>query len=159
MLAALLLTACALPQETQKIEPPSAEFVTAFETAKKENRRVLVIRTLEDDKVHAELQQLFRNRAISRELLYEYVKLPMDWEAADGNTDLLQVYPAEGHMLASMSLEELRLESGKLDGDKLLAFLKEHETEPWDAMEILETARLKAIAEKKNLFIDLSAPW
>lgn len=158
MITTLLLACCALPQ-SQKIENPGVEFITAFETAKTENRRVLVIRTLADEKVNVEVKELFKNHAISRELLYEYAKLNMDWEPEGDNQDLLQVYPAEGAMLASMSLKELRLESGVLDGEKLLSFLKKHEAEPWDAIEILKTARLRALKEKKHLFIDLSAPW
>ena len=158
MLTTLLLTCCAVAQ-SPKIEIPSAEFVSAFETAKTENRRVLVIRTMGDEAVNADLKELFKNRAISRELLYEYAKLNMDWDPESGHKDLLQIYPAEGAMLASLSLEDLRLESGKLDGEKLLSFLKKHEAEPWDAMEVLKTARLRAIKDKKRLFIDLSAPW
>ncbi|MCP4093963.1 MAG: hypothetical protein GY747_10990 [Planctomycetes bacterium] len=158
MIATLLLSACALAQSPH-VQTPSQEMVTAFETAKNENRRVLVIQTLADENANAEVKQLFKNRAVSRKVLYEYAKLSLDWEPEGGNTDLLQIFPAEGAMLASMSLKELRLESGKLDGEKLLSFLTEHEAEPWDAMDILETARLKAIKENKNLFIDLSAPW
>ena len=158
MIATLLLSACALAQSPH-VQNPSQEFITAFETAKTENRRVLVIQTLADEKVNAAVKELFKNRATSRELLYEYAKLQVPLDSEGSNSDLFQIYPAEGAMLASLSLKELRLESGTLDGEKLLSFLKKHEAEPWDAMEVLETARLRAIKEKKRLFIDLSAPW
>jgi hypothetical protein len=72
---------------------------------------------------------------------------------------LLEIYPAEGAMLGSLSVEQLRDEEGHLSASALMAFLQKHEATPWNAMKVLEAARLEAVKSNKRLFVHLGAPW
>lgn len=158
MFTTLILSACAFAQSPH-VAPVSPEYLHAFEVAKVENRRVLLIHETADAKVNEELSKLLKSRKIGRELMYEYAKLRISLEDAKPNAAVLEIYPAEGAMLASISVEQLRNEEGHLNAAALMAFLQKHEATPWNAMTVLETARLEAVKSNKRLFVHLGAPW
>ena len=159
MLTSLLLATYALLQA--EAEPAFAE-TTAFQEAAKENRRVLLIFSSPDAKQAAAQSAVLEPRAVKRQLQYEYVQLDRSEEPAHPNPDLrlaFMILAADGEELAKLSFDTLRKADGTPDPDRFLQVLKDHQTEPWDAMEVLEAARLKAQGEKKNLLVGLGAPW
>lgn len=158
MLTTLILSACAFAQSPHVVSVPP-EFAHAFEVAKVENRRVLFIHQMADANLNEELNKLLKSRKIGRELMYEYAKLPVSLEDAKPSAALLEIYPAEGAMLASLSVEQLRNEEGNLDATVLMAFLQKHEATPWNALTVLQAARLEAVNSNKRLFVHLGAPW
>lgn len=145
--------------QSPHVAPLPQEFVHAFEVAKVENRRVLFIHQTADAKLNEELKKLLKSRKVGRELMYEYAKLSVSLEDAKPNAALLEIYPAEGEMLASLSVEQLRNEEGKLDAAVLMTFLQKFEATPWHALKVLETARLEAVNTNRRLFVHLGAPW
>jgi len=158
MFATLLLTACALAQSLPG-SSPTAEVAKAFALAKAENRRVLIIQEKADPAVNAALAALLKSSKIGRELMYEYAKVTVASDSEAAIPALLQIFPAEGALLACLSEAELRNQAGELDAAILLQFLQRHKAEPWDALEVLKTARLEAVKTNKRLFVHLGAPW
>ena len=120
---------------------------------------MLLIPTLADADANQEIDKLLKSRQLSRELLYEYAKVKVPLDPEGGAQGVFEIYPPKGLKLGSLSLDELRNDEGKLDGEVMLKFLKAHEAEPWDALEVLEKARLKAATSNKRLFVHLGAPW
>jgi|FLOH01.1.fsa_nt_gi hypothetical protein len=158
MIATLLLATCALAQNPPSPNP-SAEVAKAFALAKAENRRVLLIQEDADPAVNTALSALLKSSKIGRELMYEYAKVTVASDSETAKPALLQIFRAEGAVLASLPEAELRNQAGELDAAILLQFLQTHEAEPWDALEVLKTARLEAVKTNKRLFVHLGAPW
>lgn len=165
MLATLLLTAVVIPQE---IEPgpgdtmPPFQVTPPFKLAAKDNRRVLFLVPPLSEGQEILQKGILEPRSIKRLLQYEYVleeitSRPFPPEASRRPAFL--IYSADGEELGSFTFAETVDLPQQPAEENFLAFLKEHQTEPWDAMEVLESARKRAAAEKKRLLVNLGAPW
>lgn len=122
------------------------------------------------------LHDLFKSdKEIARELLYEYVVVPIDVDRVDGkphNKAVIEKYgnPVKHGLPVLVILDEdgkqlHTQDTGKLEeGDhhvpaKVLEVLKKWQATPPTADEVLAAALEKAKAEKKAVFLDFSAPW
>lgn len=183
--AAILLGPAALAQNTPAAKPAKrsiypqaddarARLDAALAEAKATNTRVLV--QWGDDwcgwclKLHDLCGQ---DRAIARELLYEYEVVLVPVGRFDRNLDLanslgadfkssgvpfLTVLDADGNSLAQQ--ETGSLEDGpNHDPAKVLAFLKSHEAAPRSAISVRDAALEQAKQSDRVVMLDFSAPW
>lgn len=149
------------------------QLAAALAVARKKNQRVLVQWGANWCGWCIKLADLFRSdRAIARQLLYEYRVVHVDVGRFDKNLELakrlgadlqrglpfLTVLDAEGRPLAQQ--ETGSLEAGeKHDPAKLLAFLEQHRAPALNAAKVLAGARARAKEEQKRLLVAFEAPW
>ena len=120
------------------------QIATALADAKKENKRVLIQWGANWCGWCTILDKHFKtNRAVARELLYEYNVIHVDIGRFDKHLDIasklkadfkaqgvpyLTVLDADGKVLANQETGSLEVEGKPLhDGEKVLAFLEQHE--------------------------------
>jgi thiol:disulfide interchange protein len=155
------------------------QIAAALAKAGRENRRVLVQWGANWCGWCHLLHEKFKSdKALARELLYEYDLVLVDigkWDknmelAASYGADLkaagvpyLTVLDADGKVLANQDTGALEAKSsdGKPghDGAKVLAFLKAHEATPWAADDVLQKGLAAAQAKNKAVFLHFGAPW
>ncbi len=152
------------------------QIATALAEAKKENKRVLIQWGANWCGWCTILDKHFKtNRAVARELLYEYNVIHVDVGRFDKHLDIasklkadfkgqgvpyLTVLDADGKVLANQDTGSLEVEDKPLhDGEKVLAFLKQHEAPQLNASRVLSEAIAKAKSEDKRVFLHFGAPW
>ncbi|MBK8267452.1 MAG: thioredoxin family protein [Planctomycetes bacterium] len=122
------------------------------------------------------LHDLFaKDKAVARELLYEYVVVHIDVDKVDGKTHnaavvekygdptkhglpVLVVLDEDGNQLTTQETGSLE-EGDHHDPAKVLTFLKKWHATPPTADELLSGGLKRAKAESKAVFVDFSAPW
>jgi thiol-disulfide isomerase/thioredoxin len=155
-----------------------AQVAAAVAKAKKENRRVLVQWGANwCGWCHLLHEKFASDRAIARELMYEYDLVLVDVGRFDKNLDLasglgadlkanglpfLTVLDGEGKPLANQetgSLESKDSPTPGHDSAKVLEFLKKHRATPLQADAVLAAGRERARAEGRLVFLHFGAPW
>jgi thiol-disulfide isomerase/thioredoxin len=151
-----------------------ADIAAALARAKANNRRVLLQWGANWCGWCYKLDDCFtKDRDVRRKLLYEYDVVHVDVGKVDKNQDLAKRYGADlaggglpyltvldgaGEVLANQ--ETGSLEEGKLhDPKKVLAFLEQHQAEPWDADELLAAALADVREKDLRLLVTFGAPW
>lgn len=153
------------------------QIAAALARAKREDKRVLVqwganwcgwcnllAATMKDDK------------AIAKEVLYEYEVVKIDVGRFDKHVDLAKKYgaaieggipfltflDADGKVLANQetgSLVDKTADAQRHDAAKVLELLKKHEAPRVEAAKLREAAFARAKAEGKRVFLHYGAPW
>lgn len=149
----------------------------ALAKAARENQRVLIQWGGNWCGWCIKLHGTFKNdRAIARELMYEYVVVNVDIGRFDKNLNLMEKYGADtkagvpyltlldgaGKVVANQETGALESkEAGKAEHDTkaVLAFLKKHQAEPLAASSVLDNALSRARGENKRVFLHFGAPW
>lgn len=155
----------------------SKQIAEALAKAAGENQRVLIQWGGNWCPWCIKLHSLFKNdKAIARELLYEYVVVNVDIGRFNKNLDLAEKYKADiksgvpyltlldakGNVVVNQETGALESkEPGKAEHDPrvVLEFLKKHQAEPLVASSVLENALSTARAENKRVFLHFGAPW
>jgi len=152
------------------------QIADALAKARKENRRVLLQWGGNWCGWCIKLHELGRaDKDIVRELLYEYVQVPIDIGHWDKHLDLAAKYGADpkahgvpfltvldedGKPLVQQDSNELEVQgSDHHDPAKVLAFLKKNQAAPVKADDLLAGALARAKAEQKRLYTHFGAPW
>lgn len=161
------------------------QIAAALKKAKKENRRVLIQWGFNTCSWCQMMHKTFiTDRAIAKELMYEYDLVHIDAGAKGKNMELaasygadlkthgfpyLTVLDADGKPLANQETASLEIkqangesvigEGAGHDPAKLLAFMKTNEAKPLIADSVLADARAQAKAEGKKIFLHFGAPW
>ncbi len=171
----------AKPQPTEKVYDEAADagkqIEAALAKAAKENQRVLIQWGGNWCPWCIKLHATFKNdKAIARELLYEYVVVNVDIGRFNKNLDLVEKYKADiksgvpyltlldakGNVVVNQETGALESkEPGKAEHDTraVLEFLKKHQAEPRAASNVLENALSTARADNKRVFLHFGAPW
>lgn len=158
-----------------------AEIAAALARAKKENRRVLIQWGANWCGWCHLLHSTFKSdQSIKKELLYEYDLVLVDIGRFDKNMDLageykadiksgvpyLTVLDADGKPIANQETGSLELpakegskEYSGHDPAKVLAFLKQHESTPLKADDVLASGLARAREQGKCVFLHFGAPW
>ncbi|MFM1870634.1 MAG: hypothetical protein RL398_56 [Planctomycetota bacterium] len=160
-LAALWCAGWAMAQDpAPKAEPKwPAPVVDALATAKQKNKRVLVVWPGEGD-AGAALTKALKGRALSRQLLYEFVQAPLAKadEAALVGLDAapgLVALAADGKRLAAWTSKDL----DPLDAEKLSKALEPLHAAPLDGQALFDAALATAKKEQKRVLVHFDAPW
>lgn len=129
--------------------------------AQKENRTLLVIAQSADEAHKAGVQKLLKDSSIRRELQYEFVIAYRPGPARPGDTakTSFTFWNNSGKANTNFTYADLLMDNGEPNAQKFLTLLKQNESTPWDALKVLESARLTAVKENKRLLIHLGAPW
>lgn len=161
------------------------QIAAALKSAKKENRRVLIQWGFNTCHWCQLMHKTFTtDRAIMKELQYEYDLVHIDAGANGKNMDLaasygadlkthgfpyLTVLDADGKPLANQETSSLEIKDEKgesvlgsgsgHDPAKLLKFMKANEAKPLIADSVLADARTQAKASGKKVFVHFGAPW
>jgi thiol:disulfide interchange protein len=149
------------------------QIAEALAKAKKHNRRVLIQWGANWCGWCIKLHDVFKSdKAIAKKLQNEYDVVFVDIGKADKNLELVKKYGAtleEGvpylTVLDADGKPVTNQETGSLekganhDPEKVLAFLKKHETVKTPAPELLETALARAKKDNKLVFLHYGAPW
>lgn len=168
-------------QPTEKVYDESADagkqIETALAQAAKENQRVLIQWGGNWCPWCIKLHSLFKNdKAIARELMYEYVVVNVDIGRFNKHVDLAAKYHADiksgvpyltlldakGNVVTNQETGALESkEPGKAEHDPkaVMEFLKKHQAEPLVASSVLENALSTARTENKRVFLHFGAPW
>lgn len=162
-----------------------SQIAAALKSAKKENRRVLIQWGFNSCHWCQLMHLTFKSdRALSKELNYEYDVVMIDAGINGKNLELaasygaeleksgfpyLTVLDADGKALANQETSSLEMKDDKgesvigkgagHDPEKLLAFLKAHRATPLNADTVFADASAKAKAEGKSVFLHFGAPW
>lgn len=149
----------------------------ALAKAAKENQRVLIQWGGNWCPWCIKLHAVFKSdKAIARELMYEYVVVNVDIGRFNKNLDLAEKYRADlksgvpyltlldakGNVVVNQETGALESkEPGKSEHDTkaVLEFLKKHRAEPVAAGNALDHALSLARAENKRVFLHFGAPW
>lgn len=149
----------------------------ALAKAAKENQRVLIQWGGNWCPWCIKLHAAFKNdKAIARELMYEYVVVNVDIGRFNKNLELAEKYRADlksgvpyltlldakGNVVVNRETGALESkEPGKSEHDTkaVLEFLKKHRAEPVAAGNALDHALSRARAENKRVFLHFGAPW
>ena len=151
-----------------------AEIAAALATAKKDDKRVLVVYGADWCGWCRKLHDLFKtDPEIRRLLLYEYEQVRVDIGKFDHNMELaegygadlhsggvpyLTVLDADGKVLTNQNTGDL--EAGpRHDPAKVKAFLEKWPAVPREAERVLAEALARAEAAGKMVFLHLGAPW
>lgn len=197
---AVKITPQGQPSEAPKAKPAAkpaiydesadakAAIAQALAHAKKENRRVLIQWGANwcgwCHLLHGTLRS---DKALAKEMLYEYDLVLVDIGKWDKNMELAQEYGADlkgtgvpyltvldasGKVLANQETDSLEVkgDDGKSkmdaagkpvghDAAKVLAFLKKHEAPRVQAGAVLKEAMDQAKASDKRVFLHFGAPW
>jgi len=160
MLLELLLAFAQQEGDAGDIVPPGGS-LPELAIAKKENRTLLVIHQSEDKERKANVEKLLKNSSIRREIQYEFVVAYRSQPSHPEKkaSTLFTFHDSTGQGIADFTYADLLMDNGKPNAQKFLTLLEQNESTPWDALEVLETARQTAIQENKRLLIHLGAPW
>ena len=150
------------------------QIAAALESAKRENRRVLVMFGGNWCGWCQRLHALFKeNKQIAKALLYEYDLVLVDIGRFDkqmdiptgyginlkkGGVPLLTVLDADGKVLVNQESGALE-EGDHHNPEKVLAFLNRWKAEPRDAEKVVAEALRQAATADKRVFLHLGAPW
>lgn len=168
-------------QPSEKVYDEAADagkqIEAALAKAAKENQRVLIQWGGNWCPWCIKLHSLFKNdKAIARELMYEYVVVNVDIGRFNKNVDLAAKYHADiksgvpyltlldakGNVVTNQETGALESkETGKAEHDPkaVMEFLKKHQAEPLVASSVLENALSTARTENKRVFLHFGAPW
>src|ERR1043165_1768278 len=182
----------ATPAQTTEAKPKKAEkapiydekaeakdqIAAALKKAKKENRRVLIQWGANwCGWCHLLHEKVASDKALAKELMYEYDVVLIDIGQWNKNMDLatsygadlkghgvpyLTVLDASGKTLANQETGELEAKDASEPGHdpaKVMAFLKKYEATPLLADSVLGDAKAQAKAEGKKVFLHFGAPW
>ena len=150
------------------------QITTALVKAKRENQRVLLMFGGNWCGWSHKLYHVFENdKQIAQLLHYEYQLVLVDIGrrdkhmdvALDYGTDLeangvpfLTVLDADGKVLTNQETGSLE-EGDHHDPQKVAVFLKKWKARPLDAQKLLANTLIRAVAERKTVFLHLGAPW
>lgn len=171
----------AKPQPAERVYDEGADagkqIEAALAKAAKENQRVLIQWGGNWCPWCIKLHNTFKSdKAIARELMYEYVVVNIDIGRFNKNLDLVEKYKADiksgvpyltlldakGNVVVNQETGALESkEPGKAEHDTkaVLEFLKKHQAEPLAASSVLENAMSAARTENKRVFLHFGAPW
>jgi len=179
-IAMLLLSTFAMADQASLAKPPiydesanaRADVAKALAKAARENKRVLLQIGGNWCPWCHKLHELFASdKAIARELLYEYEVVNVDIAHGEKNRDLLAEYgiKAKGYPYLAVigadnklvtQQETGALEDGpKHDPKKVLEFLTQWQAPALNANEVLTKALSQAGGEGKRVLIRFGAPW
>lgn len=171
----------AKPQPAEKVYDEAADagkqIEAALARASKENQRVLIQWGGNWCPWCIKLHNTFKSdKAIARELMYEYVVVNVDIGRFNKNLELVEKYKADiksgvpyltlldakGNVVVNQETGALESkEPGKAEHDTkaVLEFLKKYQAEPLAASSVLENALSTARTENKRVFLHFGAPW
>lgn len=153
-----------------------AEVKAALQRATLENRRVLIQWGANWCHWCVLLsQKMGSDRALQKQLSYEYDVVKIDVGQFDKNLDLakelgadfkaipyLTILGADGKAIVQQNTEPFETKEGNQGGHdaaKLLTFLKQHAASPLDAEQVLADGLAAAKTSGKRVFLHFGAPW
>jgi hypothetical protein len=136
-----------------------AALAKAFGTAKKKDKRVLVV--WGDEGERREVDALLKSSERGTLVRYEYEVVRLE---RGPNADLAMTLSAgaAGAALTAMDASGSLLgtaDARGIDAERLEAFLEQHRVPVRDAEKIWSDALARAQREKKNLLVHIGAPW